>query len=188
MIEFESSLDRLGIVEEEPLPHAKWSPEERVWFGAEYVGKNMNAITAPPEQLQRRSEYAYLATSQAALEVKAFVLDLSLREIKGYATSDWQPVTNTTGWSFYDDTKIKHKPGWICDLPTAGESITFLLPLEPRKTGYNVGIGFLRSYENMGKLKVTGTDTTTGKKQSKEFDSLWLKKISIYNEEVSTAS
>ena len=69
MIEFESSLDRLGIVEEEPLPHAKWSPEERVWFGAEYVGKNMNAITAPPEQLQRRSEYAYLATSQAALEV-----------------------------------------------------------------------------------------------------------------------
>ena len=92
-------------------------------------------------------------------------------------------TSNSSGWAFWDDSIIKHKPGWICDLPKGGETITFKIPLEPRKEGYVVAIGFLRSYEKMGKLKVTGKDEATGKSESKVFDSLWKKKISVYTEE-----
>ena len=41
----------------------------------------------------------------------------------------------------------------------------------------------MRSYERFGKFKVEGKDLITGESNTVMIDSLWGKKISVYNEE-----
>jgi hypothetical protein len=74
----------------------------------------------------------------------------------GFAASNFKdaPTSNSACWRFWDDTVTKHRDGWICDQPAGGENITFHVPL-PQKTvdaAYRIRIGFLRSYENVGKV------------------------------------
>ena len=78
-------------------------------------------------------------------------------------------------WTFASDSG---RWGWVASGRTG--AISFALALGAQRM---VELGFLRSYEKMGKLKVTGKDEATGKSESKVFDSLWKKKISVYTEE-----
>ena len=78
--------------------------------------------------------------------------------------------------------------GWVCDSKKGGEEITFQIPLETHKEGYDVRIGFLRSYAGMGKFEVIGDDNAIsadkkGAPKAAIVDGLWSKKISIYQEE-----
>jgi hypothetical protein len=184
MIQTESSPHRLVVDEQPALLPKDWKPEERVFFGQKPPAQpyGSNVLSGPVEDLEKESKYAYIATSQTALESKENFLDVDLRG-KGYGTKDFAPLSNTSCWDFWDDTIVKHKPGWICDQPEGGEKITFFIPLETSEKGYNLKVGFLRSYEKMGRFKVEGHDLATDLKESKEFDSIWLKKISVYNEE-----
>jgi hypothetical protein len=75
--------------------------------------------------------------------------------------------------------------GWSCDSPKGGEEIKFEIPLETREKGYEIRLGFLRSYKGMGQFEAIGDDLTASGEAPvvKTFESLWAKRISIYQEE-----
>jgi hypothetical protein len=99
---------------------------------------------------------------------------------KGFAGSLFEPLVKSPCWRFYDDTKYRHKDGWICDQAEGGESISFKITLP--QGNFSVRLGLLRSYAGMGKFKVICTDDTTGKQTIKVVDGLWGKQISVYDE------
>jgi hypothetical protein len=139
-----------------------------------------NTVTAPLATLERQSQYAYVATSQAGMQTPPDHFLAEEMRGKGFAASEFEPQSKSSCWRFYDDTKYRHKDGWICDQESGGEKIVFALHLAAG--AFTVRIGYLRSYEGMGKFRVVCTDEITGAVQAVYFDGLWGKKTSVYDE------
>jgi hypothetical protein len=104
----------LAVEEAAELPPDKFTPVETVTFGEQ---RSEGTITAPLDEIERYSEYAFIVTSQNGFTAAPDnFLPLELRGT-GYSSPEFEhaPASNSPCWKYFDDTYPPKKKFGACD-------------------------------------------------------------------------
>lgn len=123
-----------------------------------------------------------LMTSPAVARARAqFVMVNETQMVAPRNIPDLISSQHTNSWRLYAEKYDKF--GWISTTNTPGENITFPIRLPPRSC-YAIFLGVLRSYDQMGKYRVTITDHSQHTETSKVLDGQWSAHISVWSEDM----
>jgi hypothetical protein len=149
--------------------HVNWSTHQRIADAIGYVMGRALASVCKAKPLQTNSEMFLMPAqpfwSKTALHAIS-PCDNFLAQFHAESASKDNVSLSSNGWKLMEDKK--GKPGWIATL--AGAQIRFPLAFGAVPT---IGLGFLRSYENMGQASIQIVDADGKPYPLGDIDGLW---------------